>query len=94
MKVLIRVGNEDQLIRGAENCIELCEQIKRRNKETGKVEKFWEAKKYYSTLEGLFHALLNMKIRACDASDLRELKLYLTSIRNELMDFYNTKLTH
>ena len=93
MNVLIKIGNEDRLIRGAENCIELCEQIKRRNKETGKVEQIWEARKYYSTLEGLFNALLNMKIRACDANNLRELKRDLTSIRNELMDYYSTELT-
>lgn len=93
MNILVTVGNKDRLLRGAENCIELCEQIKRRNKDTGKIEKTWEAKKYYRTFEGAFNALFDMKLRASDARTLSELKQNQISIRNELIDYYNTKVT-
>jgi hypothetical protein len=91
MNIVIKVGKEDLLLRGAEKDFELCKKIKRRNIKTGKTEHVWMAYNYFSTPESMFQKLLTMKISVSDATNLRELKQYLVNIRNELMGFYNTK---
>lgn len=90
MYILIRVGKEDRLLRNADNCLELCWKIKRRNKETGKMEQSWVARKFYRSIEQVFQALLNFKLYECDATTLVELRQNQIRIRKELSDILKT----
>jgi hypothetical protein len=90
MHILITVGKEQKLLRGEPRNFELCSQINRRDIETGKINQEWVAEKWFSTLEGVFHSLLNMKLKASNATSIMELKEDLVRFRKELMDYYNT----
>jgi hypothetical protein len=91
MEIIIKIGDEDWMLRGAELSFELCRQRNRRDKKTGEVVRVWEAEKWYSNPESVFQNLLNMKLRAAEANTLSELKNQIESIRVELMEHYSTE---
>ena len=91
MHILINVGKEEMLLRGEPKNFELCHLVNRHDVVTGKIKQEWVAEKWFSTLEGVFHTLLNMKLRASDATSLQELKRDIESIREELMKQYCTQ---
>lgn len=78
------------LLRGKQKNFELCSRVNRRDKGSGMVRQEWVAEKWYSTLESAFQALLTMKLMACDAASLKELKQELENCRKELMEYYST----
>lgn len=90
MHIKIKVGKEDRLLRNTDNCLELCWKIKRRNKETGKMEQSWVARKFYRSIEQVFQALLDMKMCVSDATTLRELRQNQIRIRKELVEILKT----
>lgn len=90
MHILINVGKDKMLLRGEPKNFELCHLVNRHDVVTGKIKQEWVAEKWFSTLEGVFHSLLNMKLKYSDATSLKELKRDLENIRKELMGHYNT----
>ena len=91
MRIPIKIGSECVYLQSGENCFELAEQRFIKNKLTEELEETYIPYKYFTTPESAFQAILNMKIRACDATTLEELKQAITKARLELNTEWSSK---
>ena len=92
MEILVNDGRQDLLIRGGNNCFELCKTKRRKNTDTGEIEDIWEAYKWYSDLASVFTVLLSLKIANCKAETLEALRDEIIMARREITKVWGLHL--
>ena len=88
MMIEIQVGKKTYQLHGSDQCVELRRLRQRKKKGSNGSEPVWEAFKWYSTLGSAFDHLLEMKVRASEATTLAELHLTIKRSKEELMGLY------
>jgi hypothetical protein len=90
--IKIDVGGKEMFIKGEGKNWEIVKKKTSTDKKTGKVTEGFFVLGYYSTLSGLIHGVLEMKLKAADVNSLLELQEALKLAKEELMGMYETTI--
>jgi len=90
MQIQFQIGKEKVLLRSSESCFELCRLRQRTDKESGEVLNEWIAEKYFASLEQGLSKLLDLKVKASEATTLQQLRKDLDKARAEIMNAWST----
>ena len=93
MQLIFTLKNNDQIMLRADAMnYEMCSPRQRMNKDTGIMEDEWSAFKWFASLPQALSRVLEMKVRASDATTLVQLREDLESARAEIMAAWSTKI--
>jgi hypothetical protein len=90
MNVLFTIQNEQILLRADVQNYELCH-LKNRTDADGNVTAGWETFKFFASLPQALNRLLDMKVRASEAKNLKQLAADLEAARVEIMAAWGTE---
>lgn len=93
MNVQFTVGKQNILLRSDAQNYELC-QAKTRIDKNGNLVEGWEAFKFFQSLPQALNRLVDMKVRASDATTLKELAADLETVRQEIYLVWSTEINH
>ena len=83
-------NNEKVLLRADDINYELCRPRFRKDKATGEVVEEWMGFKWYAGLDHALMRIVDMKVRASDATTLKELAADLVAAREEIRAAWST----
>jgi len=93
MNILISLKNNDQILLRADNLnYELCKARTRTDEVSGSVTQEWTPFKFFASLPQALNCVLDLKIRASEASTLKELAVDLESARQEINAVWSTEV--
>jgi hypothetical protein len=84
MQIQIIVGTKPILLRADSLSYELCQIVQVKDEDTGETVDAWKPFKYFASLSQAMNRILDMKIRASDATSLSELAADLETARAEI----------
>ena len=84
MNIPITVGDKTYYLIGGGNSYELAEKRVQKIKDSEETKEVLVSFNWFGSLIAAFNKLLDMKVRACDAKTLVELKFAIEQARNEL----------
>lgn len=92
-QLIFDIGDDQALLRPYVYGWEICWQRKVKDKEIeGEHKTIWQGEKFFGTLVSAVNALFEYKLRACDATTLKELQKQIKTIGDELTRVYNTTI--
>ncbi len=91
MELIFKLKNNEPIMLRADSLnYELCKIRQRKDEVTGITENEWAAFKWYASLPQALSRLMEMKLRASDATTLVQLREDLESARHEIMAGWST----
>lgn len=91
MNILFTLKNNEQvLLRSDPTAYELCKIRRDKDKDSGEIIESWESFKYFASLPQALNRIVDMKVRASDATSLKRLASDLESARAEIMAAWST----
>lgn len=90
MNIQFTIKNEPILLRSDAQNYEIC-QVKNRTDEEGNIVAGWEPVKFFASLPQALNRLVDMKVRASDATTLKELAADLEVARKEICSVWSTE---
>lgn len=86
MNIQFTIGNETVALQSDNQNFMLAKPRTRTNKETGEQSVEWEGFSFHASVEHCLNKLLALKIRASEATSLKELKADIEQARSEIRE--------
>lgn len=90
MNIQFTVKNEQILLRADSLNYELCRSRTRKDEETGESVEEWTPVLFFASLSQCLNKLIDLKVRASDATTLKELANDVEAARAEIMAAWST----
>ena len=91
MELIFTIKSVQLLLRADSLNYELCKIRSRTDKKTGTVTEEWAPFKFFASLPQALNRVLDLKVRASDATTIKELATDLESARKEIMTAWSTE---
>lgn len=91
MELIFSLKNKEQiLLRADKDNFELCRIRNRKDEKTGEVADEWTAFKWFPSLYQALNRIIDLKIRASDATSIKQLAVDLEEARKEITKAWST----
>lgn len=91
MEIIFTIKSEQILLRADSLNYELCKKRTRTDEKTGASNDEWMPVKFFASLPQALSRVLDLKVRASDATTIKELAADLESARMEIMSAWSTE---
>lgn len=91
MEIIFNLKSEQILLRADALNYEICKIRSRTDEKTGTVTEEWAPYKFFASLPQALNRVLDLKVRASDATSIKELAIDLESARKEIMSAWSTE---